>query len=189
MLSRIERRPLPPRSEPPTNTLKGLDMNRQTAFFLATCLVLTALFAAPVTFGDDSVNHSAGMTLAGAPLAIHGYDPVAFFTDGTARIGDARYTVAHGDAAYRFVSEANQRKFDDNPEAFLPQYGGFCAYGVALGAKFDGDPRMFAIVNGKLYFNLDPAIQGTWKEDLASNIQKADGNWPKIRAAAPASLK
>lgn len=157
---------------------------------LAATFVLAAMttLATPAAAQHD-VNLAAGMTLAGAPLAIHGYDPVAFFTEGKAQLGDARHSVAHEGAAYRFVSEANRRKFERSPNRFLPQFGGFCAYGVALGAKFDGDPRLFAIVDGKLYFNLNPEIQTAWEEDRAGNIRKADETWPGIRTADPASLK
>ena len=155
---------------------------------LFTALSMT-LFAAPQARAENGINLGAGMTLAGAPLAIHGYDPVAFFTDGEAQLGDARFTVAHGGGAYRFVSEANQRKFERDPNRYLPQFGGFCAYGVAVGAKFDGDPRVFEIVDGQLFFNLNPEIQKTWAEDMAGNIRKANETWPKIRTAPPASLK
>lgn len=157
---------------------------------LAATFILAAManLATPAAAEHD-VNLAAGMTLAGAPLAIHGYDPVAFFTEGKARLGDARYTVAHDDAAYRFVSEANQRKFERSPNRFLPQFGGFCAYGVAVGAKFDGDPRVFDVRDGKLFFNLNPEIQKTWHADVDGNIRKADETWPKIRTADPASLK
>lgn len=155
---------------------------------LGACLLLAPLFASPAS-AEHSVNHSEGMTLAGAPLAIHGYDPVAFFTDGEARLGDARYSVAHGGGAYRFVSEENRSAFEASPDRYLPQFGGFCAYGVAVGAKFDGDPRVFAIRDGRLFFNLSPQIQETWERDVDGNIRKADGNWPEIRDAAPASLK
>lgn len=155
----------------------------------ALTVISMGLVAAPQTLAENEVNLGAGLTLAGASLAIHGYDPVAFFTEGEARLGDARYSVAHEGAAYRFVSEANRQKFERSPNRFLPQYGGFCAYGVALGAKFDGDPRVFVLRDGKLYFNLNPEIQATWQEDVAGNIRKADDNWPKIRTASPASLK
>ena len=155
---------------------------------LAICLLLTPVTAFSAA-AEHSVNHSEGMTLVGAPLAIHGYDPVAFFTDGEARLGDAQYSVAHGGVAYRFVSEENRKMFEQNPSRYLPQYGGFCAYGVALGAKFDGDPRVFAVRDGKLFFNLSRQIQKTWEEDLDGNIRQADDNWSKIRDAAPASLK
>jgi len=66
----------------------------------------------------------------------------------------------------------------------VPAFGGFCAYGVALGKKFDGDPNFWKIVNGRLYLNLDGDIQAEWAKDTAGNITKADGNWGRIRATA-----
>ncbi len=143
-------------------------------------LALTGLLTGPVLAGSE-VNVAAGLTAAGVPLAIHGYDPVAFFLESEAMLGSARHTVEHGGAAYRFVSEANRQAFERDPQRYLPQFGGFCAYGVSVGAKFDGDPRLFAIVDDKLYFNLNPEIQATWEKDVAGNIRKAEQQWPGIR--------
>ena len=125
----------------------------------------------------------------GSSLAIGGYDPVAYFTEGRARLGNAAHSARHEGVVYRFVSDANQRKFEADPSRYLPRYGGYCAYGVAVGAKFDGDPRLFRIVDGKLYFNLNPEIQRKWEQDVAGNIVKADGNWPRIRDKAPEALQ
>lgn len=150
--------------------------------------VLVVTIALVPAFASYDTNVSAGMTLAKAPLAIHGYDPVAFFQEGKARIGSDRHVVVHGGAAYRFVSDANKSTFETNPEKYAPQYGGFCAYGVALGAKFDGDPRLFKIVDGKLYFNLNPDIQAKWEEDVPGHIRSADQRWAEIRDKAPSTL-
>ena len=135
------------------------------------------------------INTSTGMTLAGGPLAIHGYDAVAYFTDGRAVVGQAQYSATHNEAAYRFSSEANKKKFEKNPDRYVPQYGGFCAFGVSVGAKFDGAPRLFKVVDGKLYFNLNREIQKKWLEDVPGNIVKADANWAKIRDKSPMELK
>lgn len=157
---------------------------------IASALVLTGLLAvASVAVAGNQQNVSAGMTMAGAPLAIHGYDAVAFHTEGRAVIGSAKYAVVHDGAAYRFVSEANRKRFEENPQTYAPAFGGYCAFGVAIGAKFDGDPRVFEIVDGTLYFNLDPDIQKKWSEDKPGNIQKAEANWPKIRDKAAADLR
>ena len=137
---------------------------------------------------DDSVNVGSGLTAAGAPLALHGYDPVAYFRAKLPTLGSARFTATHGDAAYRFVSADNQAAFEQNPEAYLPQFGGFCAYGVSVGKKFDGDPRVFEIVDGKLYLNLNPTIQAAWRKDVPGNIRKADAQWRTIRAKAAGEL-
>ena len=136
----------------------------------------------------DHINTSTGLTIAGAPLAIHGYDTVAYFIQGRARVGKAAFTATHDGAAYRFVSEANKEKFEKNPQRYVPQYGGFCAFGVSVGAKFDGDPTLFRIVDGKLYFNLNPDIQAQWIKDIPGNVIKADRNWKEIREKAPSEL-
>jgi len=153
---------------------------------------VVAVFVA-MLFGSaahaQQVNTTQGLTAAGAPLAIHGYDPVAFFTENRARIGKAAFAAAYQGAAYRFVSQANKEKFEKDPQHFVPQYGGFCAYGVAIGAKFDGDPQLFRIVANKLYLNLSPDIQAKWQQDVPGNITKADRNWLQIRDKAPADLK
>ena len=134
-------------------------------------------------------NTSTGLTLTGAPLAIHGYDPVACFTEGQARIGKSAFTATHDGAAYRFVSQSNKDAFEKDPERFAPQYGSFCAFGVSIGAKFDGDPSLWRIVADKLYFNLNPDIQAQWVQDIPGNIAKADQNWAQIRDKAPVELK
>ncbi len=97
--------------------------------------------------------------------------------------GSAKHSATHGDAAYRFVSEANKRKFEKNPTPFLPQFGGFCAFGITVEKKFDGDPRVFEIVDGKLYFNLNPDIKAMWVKDIPGNI-----NWSTIRTKPVTSL-
>ncbi len=153
--------------------------------------LLSIVFSlAPAAHAAGRINVSSGLTLTGsAPLAIHGYDPVAFFTEGKAIVGQAAHSAAHDGAAFYFASEKNQKAFEANPSRYLPQYGGFCAFGVSVGAKFDGDPRLFAVVKDKLYFNLNPDIQAKWKADIEGNIKKAEGNWPKIQDKAPGELK
>jgi len=113
-----------------------------------------------------------------------GYDVVAYFTTGEPVIGLEKFAVSHKGGTYRFASQANLDAFKADPAKFEPAFGGFCAYGVALGKKFDGDPNFWKIVNGKLYLNLDGDIQAEWAKDTAGNITKADGNWGRIRATA-----
>lgn len=151
-------------------------------------VILTALAASIGLAAGPDVNAVSGMTLAKAPLAAHGYDPVAFFVENRAVIGKAKFTATHNGAAYRFASEANQQKFEGNPAKYAPQYGGYCAFGVSVGAKFDGDPRLFRVVDGKLYFNLNPDIQQNWLKDVPGNIAKADTNWSEIRNTPPSDL-
>ena len=87
--------------------------------------LLSSLAIATFAYAQDTQNVSAGLTGAGAPLAIHGYDPVAYFTAGLPAQGSAKFTATHDGAAYRFASEANKKAFERNPTKYLPQFGGF----------------------------------------------------------------
>ena len=104
-------------------------------------------------------------------------------------VGSAKFATVYNDATYRFANRANLAAFEANPEKYAPAYGGYCAYGVSVGAKFDGDPRFWEIVDGKLYLNLNQDIQQTWVEDIPGNIEKADDNWTEIALKAPSELK
>jgi len=149
--------------------------------------VVAMLMAGLATAGVD-VNTTGGGTAKGFGLAAHGYDTVAYFTEGRPMRGSAKFSAVHNEATYRFVSQENLDMFSKNPEKYVPQYGGFCAYGVAVGAKFDGDPEYWEIVDGKLYFNLNSDIQKTWVKDIPGNIKKANKQWKKIADKTPAEL-
>ncbi len=153
-------------------------------------LLMTLFAAAPlgVAQGADEVNVSKGATLAGPGLAAHGYDVVAFFTDGKPVIGTDAYAIAQDGGTYRFASQAHLDAFKADPAKYEPVYGGFCAYGVALGKKFDGDPRYWKIVDGKLYLNLNGDIQTEWSKDIQGNVVKAEQNWTRIHATPVARL-
>ena len=149
---------------------------------------LAALTPVGAAAAEDELNVSKGATLSGPGLAVHGYDVVAFFTEAKPMFGTDAHAFAHNGGTYRFASQANLDAFKANPSKYEPAYGGFCAYGAALGKKFDGDPRFWKIVDGKLYLNLNGDIQAEWSKDIAGNIAKADTNWGRIRRLAVAKL-
>jgi len=121
-------------------------------------------------------------------IALHGYDPVAYFTAGAPAKGSTKFTANFDGARYFFASAENQRKFQANPAAYAPQYGGFCAMGVALHKKLDGDPNVWKIVDGKLYLNVNADVSVAWQRDIPGNLAKANDEWPAIKNATPASL-
>lgn len=117
-------------------------------------------------------------------VAIHGYDPVAYFTEGRAVAGSARHQLRWQGAIYQFASDANRAAFQQEPERYAPQYGGFCAWGVAAQDDlFDIDPTAWRIVDEKLYLNYDASVQRTWLGDVAGFIWSADQRWPTLRTA------
>ncbi len=121
-------------------------------------------------------------TLSAAPknLALDGYCPVCYIAAGKAAKGDSKITSEYKGKTYYFVSEDVKGMFDEEPEKWLPQYDGFCAYGVAKGAKFDTDPTVFTVVDDKLYLNKNKKIGAKFNKDKEGFIKEADKNWPKL---------
>ena len=152
---------------------------------VASTVLMGAL--APVQAADE-LNVAPGLSIVGAPVAMHGFDPVAYFTDGAPAVGSDTYVHVHEGAAYRFASEEHLDIFKADPGRYIPAYGGFCAYGVAVGAKFDGDPRLWRIEDGRLYLNLNQEIYETFLEDVDGYIEDADGNWREIEHTAVVDL-
>lgn len=120
--------------------------------------------------------------------ALQGFDPVAYFTVGVPTPGNSEFKAEHDGATYRFASAENRDLFNADPEKYAPQYGGFCAFGAAMGRKFGADPQAWRIVDGKLYLNLNKEIQKRWVADIPGFIRGADHNWDIIETIEDAKL-
>ncbi len=114
-------------------------------------------------------------------LAVSGYDPVAYFTEGRPVKGNSSITHSYMGAQWRFASEENKALFVEAPDQYAPQYGGYCAWAVSQGYTASADPEQWSIVDGKLYLNYDANVQRRWQKDIPGFIAAADENWPSIR--------
>jgi len=114
-------------------------------------------------------------------VAIKGYDSVSYFTKGAPTKGSDEYTAAYNGAIYHFASAENRDTFKADPVKYAPQYGGFCAMGVAMNQKFDTDPTAWHIRGDKLYLNLNKAVQTKWLTDVPGFLETAQGNWNGIK--------
>lgn len=153
----------------------------------AAMVVATFLAVSPVLAADEH-NTVPGLTAIGAPLALHGVDPVAFIRHGNRIEGSARYAASHDDVAYYFATEDNLEAFEQNPAKYVPQNGGFCTFGVSVGKKFDGDPRYAEVVDGRLYVFLNEQVFREFQKDKAGTIARAGDNWKRIRHTAAGEL-
>lgn len=117
-------------------------------------------------------------------LAIRGTDPVAYFTEGEAVEGSEEFETEWQGATWRFASAENQELFENDPEAYAPQYGGYCAKALSEGNVVSSDPEAWKIVDGKLYLNYSPAVQQQWIQDIPGNIALADEMWPEVLVGA-----
>lgn len=113
--------------------------------------------------------------------AIHGYDPVAYFTDARPVKGSKEFSYKWKGADWFFSSKDHLDSFAQNPEKYAPQYGGYCAYGCSNGRKVPTDPNAWTIVDGKLYLNKSLEVKEKWSKEQTERINKADINWVKIK--------
>jgi YHS domain-containing protein len=156
-----------------------------TKFSGSTVLTATALLIALTVTSCGLIPSQAQSSIIAvnvdeSRLAIKGYDPVAYFTEAKPVQGSSQFSAQHLGATYFFSSAQHQSMFESDPNKYAPQYGGYCAYGVSKEYKFDIDPEAWAVVDGKLYLNLNEKVQNRWvtnKEDL---IVEANSIWTKI---------
>jgi YHS domain-containing protein len=139
----------------------------------AICLVL-AVAAALFATSTPSVATEK------APLAIKGYDTVAYFTEKRAVVGDPQYQYEWDGAVYRFASAKHLELFKVDPDRYLPQYNNWCAASVSKGAKVHGNPEWWLVVDNRLYFFGKPIGPGVMGEDPVAMRSKADENWSKV---------
>lgn len=97
-------------------------------------------------------------------LGLGGFDAVSYFLEGRPRVGKFDHKLNHGGLTYCFFNQENLDKFKKNPEQYLPQFGGHCAFAAGVyGGKKKGDPQCWKIVEGKLYLNSNPVVGAIWQ--------------------------
>jgi YHS domain-containing protein len=112
-------------------------------------------------------------------VAVGGYDAVSFFA-GSPQEGKSEFSTTYKGADWYFQTQANRDLFLANPEAFAPQYGGYCAWAIAEGKLAKGSPKHWYVEDGKLYLNYNGRIKDRWLADKEAFITKADSRWPTI---------
>ncbi|HEX5509406.1 MAG TPA: YHS domain-containing (seleno)protein [Pseudolabrys sp.] len=142
-------------------------LSRRNAILLAT-LVAASPLASSISVAAD------------LPLAIKGYDPVAYFTDGKPTPGVPEFEYVWDEHRYRFASAEHRDLFKADPVRYAPQFGNYCAMALALNQVIVADPENWLISDGKLYVFGKPAPGGPalFQKDLANNITKANHNRP-----------
>ena len=116
--------------------------------------------------------------------AIEGYSPVSYVEKGLAEKGKSKYAVKHRGITYYLTSADQVQKFNADPDKYVPAYGGWCAYGCAIGKKFPVDPETFKIVNGRLLLFLkDDKVDARrlWNQGIElEQTEKADDFWHSL---------
>jgi YHS domain-containing protein len=157
---------------------------RSTIAALFVLALGASALSAPAFAYDE--NSTAAVNVDAKGIAMRGYDPVGYFTAKAATMGDAQFSAKHAGMTFHFASAANRDMFKANPAKYAPQFGGFCAMGVALEKKLDGDPEAWLVAeDGKLYLNVNKDVQKKYLENVKGNNETAVKNWPGLKNKTP----
>lgn len=148
-------------------------LNRLSTAIFGLMLSMALVYASSASAGHDTETNSNDVILAG-------HDVVAYFTQNKPVLGSAKYTAVYNGAIYQFSNKANRNSFREDPARYAPQYGGFCAYGMTFGKKFEIDGKAFEIVDGKLFVNKNRSVYKTWAKEIPKNIREANAQWPNV---------
>ncbi|MEO1048981.1 MAG: YHS domain-containing (seleno)protein [Bacteroidota bacterium] len=145
-------------------------------------LVVLLLFASTISYGQDKKANN----IDNSNIALQGYSPVSYLDLGLAQKGVKQYKSEYEKVIYYFTSGEQKTKFDKNPKRYLPQYGGYCAFGVYAGAKFRPDPNKFIVKDGQYFlflYNLELDAQQLWlkEKNHSGLVKKANQNWAKLK--------
>lgn len=147
-------------------------------FFIRACslfAMLTMLLSNVAWSEQDSI-----YTARFSSLAVGGYDVTAYFTEAKPVKGKKAFKTEYMKAEWHFASQENLDKFTSDPERYVPQYGGYCAWAVSQGSTASGDPLLWTVHEDKLYLNYNAKINKKWDQDKDELIAIADENWPTV---------
>jgi hypothetical protein len=143
-------------------------------------MVLTAMMSAVALVGGGAV-FPLQTQAAEKRVALHGYDPVAYFTDARPEKGSPRFTFAFDDSVYWFRDDQHRAMFAADPERYAPQYDGYCAVSMSAGMKAEPDPEAWAIAEGKLYvFGVKQAV-AKFAQNRTGLVSQANANWQTLQ--------
>jgi len=168
--------------DPLTYELRKLEPNTNmhvTQLFSA--IAFSILFSSPL-FGSESPSTSPlrETTEDEVPLAVDALDVTTYFDDKGPVEGNSAITVEWNNKRWHFVSEANRRQFVENPMRYAPRFGGYCCQSLSEGKLVKGDPRVFRIVDDRLYLFHDLDRKRIWTEDLPESRVRSTVNYLRL---------
>jgi hypothetical protein len=146
---------------------------RTGAAIVALLVLATALPIAAATTEYIVIDRNSG-------LAIHGFDPVAYFTDRAPLLGKGEFEHRHAGAVWRFRNSGNLGAFAADPDVYMPRFGGYDPVGVGRGVAAAGDPRLWMIVGERLYLFQTPENKAAFAVESEQAVPAADEAWPTV---------
>ena len=154
-----------------------------TRFIGFAAMALLCFFATLSQASEPPINtleKSGFFSFKPSSIAIRGTDTVAYFTQGKPLKGSDQFTTQWQGATWKFASQQHLDLFLADPNKYAPQYGGYCAYGVANGYLVKIEPDNWSIIDGKLYLNYSNGVQSKWEKDIAGYIRQADSKFQDL---------
>ncbi len=148
-----------------------MNLTRRALFVAAFAIPVAGTILRPAFANEPEIFAPGG-------VAISGYDPVAYFTEGKPVPGEMGHALMWRGVTWYFANAETMEAFEMNPEAYAPQYGGYCAYAMSKGAVAPTVPEAFTVAGGRLYLNYSTEVRAIWRQDIAGNIALADSHWP-----------
>lgn len=148
-------------------------IRRRNFLSLAASIPVAGFLARPALAAEPEV-----FTIEG--VAIRGFDTVAFFTNGAVVKGTPEFSHDWRRATWHFASAEKRDMFAANPQAFAPQYGGYCAFALSKGALASTVAEAWTIHDSKLYLNYSLEVRQIWLREITTNIRRANANWPGV---------
>ena len=143
--------------------------------------ILQGLAVAAVLAG--SVGEGEALAQGNEPLALKGYDPVAYFTDGKPTEGTTTYELTFDGQRYRFANARHRELFKTNPDKYAPQFGGLCAMNLSRGVRRESDPHLWVISNGNLYVFAGETGQQNFAKDAEATAARAAAQFKTLKTA------
>jgi hypothetical protein len=113
-------------------------------------------------------------------IALYGFDPVAYFTEGQPTPGAADFEYRYAGVSWRFRNAGNRAAFATNPEIYAPRFGGYDPLGVARGVATPGHPRLWVRRDDRIYLFQREETRAAFIADPAAAVAAADGRWPQV---------
>jgi len=135
--------------------------------------IVTPVGAIAATDNQLAVNADTG-------LAISGFDPVAYFTEGKALFGLPEFELNVDGAVWRFGNEGNRGAFEKHPEVYAPRFAGYDPVAIGRGRSVPGHPLFWVVVGQRLYFFYSEQTRSAFLADPGRVIDTAERKWPDI---------
>jgi YHS domain-containing protein len=131
-------------------------------------------------FAETKKSKPSKISVDAQGVAIEGYDPVSYFKQSKAVKGSPAHQSVYEGAKFYFASASDKKEFDKNPTHYVPTYGGYCANALRKGKLVHGDPNVFYVYKGKLYFCSTKSAAQEFQKDIDKHLIETDDNWRQL---------